>query len=103
VAPAAAMKVRWMHLAEHDLEAAFDYVRQENEDAARVLVERILSAVGMLGCHPHAGREGRLKGTRELVLAGTPYLAVYRIHRDTVQILAILHAARRWPSGFDGG
>ena len=94
------MKIRWMPLAEQDLEAAYDYVQQDNENAARQLVARILSVVGMLGRHPLAGREGRVKGTRELAVARTPYVIAYRIHRDEVQILAVLHGARRWPTSF---
>jgi toxin ParE1/3/4 len=94
------MTIRWMPLAEQDLEAAYDYVQQDNEDAAKRLVARIFSAVGMLSRHPLAGREGRVQGTRELVVAGTPYLIAYRIHRDEIQILAVLHGARRWPTAF---
>jgi len=90
-----------MPLAEQDLEAAYDYVQQDNENAARRLVKRILSGVGMLRRHPLAGREGRVRGTRELVVAGTPYVIAYRIHREEIQILAVLHGARRWPSAFN--
>jgi toxin ParE1/3/4 len=90
-----------MPLAEQDLEAAYDYVQQDNKDAARRLVKRILSGVGMLSRHPLAGRESRVRGTRELVVAGTPYVIAYRIHRDEIQILAILHGARRWPTAFN--
>jgi plasmid stabilization system protein ParE len=56
VAAAIAMRIRWTPLAEQDLEAAYDYVQQDNENAARRLVERILSGVGMLSRHPFAGR-----------------------------------------------
>jgi toxin ParE1/3/4 len=94
------MKVRWMPVAEQDLEAAYDYVRQDNEEAARKLVARIFTSVGMLMRHPFAGREGRVKGTRELVVARTPYIVAYRIHEAEIQILAVLHAAQRWPSTF---
>ena len=89
-----------MPLTEQDLEAAYDYVQQDNENAAKQLVARVFSAVGMLTRHPLAGREGRLKGTRELVVAATPYVIAYRIHRDEIQILAVLHSARRWPTTF---
>jgi toxin ParE1/3/4 len=90
-----------MPLAEQDLEAAYDYVQQDNEDAAKQLVARIFSAVRMLTRHPLAGREGRVQGTRELVVVGTPYVIAYRIHRDQIQILAVLHGARRWPTAFN--
>jgi len=95
------MKIRWMPLAEQDLEAAYEYVRQENEDAAKQLVGRIFSSVGMLSRYPRSGREGRVKGTRELVVARTPYLIAYRVHEDEIQILAVLHGAQRWPKTFN--
>ena len=94
------MNVRWMPLAEQDLEAAYDYVRQDNEDAAGQLVARIFSSVSMLMRHPLAGREGRVKGTRELVVARTPYIVAYRIHEAEIQVLAVLHAAQRWAPRF---
>jgi toxin ParE1/3/4 len=90
-----------MPLAEQDLEAAYDYVQQDSENAAKRLVKRIFSAVGMLTRHPLAGREGRVQGTRELVVVGTPYVIAYRIRREEIQIPAVLHGARRWPTAFN--
>jgi len=42
------------------------------------------------------GRAGRRSGTRELPVPGTPYLLVYRVKRESVQMLAVLHGARDW-------
>jgi toxin ParE1/3/4 len=44
-----------------------------------------------------SGRPGRIKETRELVIAGTPYIAAYVIRGDIIRILRILHSARLWP------
>jgi toxin ParE1/3/4 len=38
--------------------------------------------------------------TRELVILGTAYVASYRIVGDEIQVLAVLHGARRWPDSF---
>jgi plasmid stabilization system protein ParE len=35
------------------------------------------------------------------VVPGTPYIVAYRIHLATIEILAVIHGARRWPSRFD--
>jgi toxin ParE1/3/4 len=35
--------------------------------------------------------------TRELVISGLPYLVVYRIRGDVIEITRILHGAQRWP------
>jgi toxin ParE1/3/4 len=43
------------------------------------------------------GRQGRAPGTRELVIARTPFIVAYRLHNETIEILRILHGAQRWP------
>ncbi len=101
MAASVAMTIHWMPLAEQDLEAAYDYVRQRSENAAQEVAARIFSAVGMLMRHPYAGREGRVRGTRELPVTRTPYVVVYRLRADEIQILSVLHGARRWPETFD--
>jgi toxin ParE1/3/4 len=61
------------------------------------LVTRIVEAIETLCDHPHLGRPGRVAGTRELVIAETPYVVPYRVVDDGVEILAVIHGARRWP------
>jgi toxin ParE1/3/4 len=51
----------------------------------------------MLADHPHMGRAGRVDGTRELVVARTPYLVVYRVISTEVRIIRVLHSAQCWP------
>ena len=64
-------------------------------------MDGILNAVGYLAIHPHAGREGRVKSTRELIIPGTPYFVAYRVkNEDTVEVLAVIHGKRRWPATF---
>jgi len=57
----------------------------------------IREAVERLADFPHRGRPGRLEGTRELVVAGTPYLVVYRTKGTSLRILRLLHGAQDWP------
>jgi addiction module RelE/StbE family toxin len=94
------MKIRWMPLAELDLEAAYAYVRQDNPKAASRLVARVFRAVEMLSRYPSAGHPGRVPATRELSIAHTPYIVAYRYTQDQIQILAVIHGARRWPMSF---
>jgi len=56
----------------------------------------IYQGIGMLAEFPKFGRTGRKPGTRELVFSGLPYLTIYRIHGDAVEILRILHGAQEW-------
>lgn len=63
-------------------------------------MRRLVEAAAFLAYHPEIGRLGRVSGTRELVVAGTPYIFVYRV-KATIEILTILHTARKWPDRFD--
>jgi plasmid stabilization system protein ParE len=59
-----------------------------------------MSAVERLEQFPQMGRPGRVARSRELVVTGTVFLAAYRMKGESVQILAVLHAKRKWPKGF---
>ncbi len=48
-----------------------------------------------LRAFPHRGRPGRIAGTREVVRA--PYIVVYRVMPDAVEILRIYHGAQNRP------
>jgi toxin ParE1/3/4 len=73
-------------------------VPSDNPRAAARLLEHIRTVSDLLAEHPSLGREGRVKGTRELVAPGVPYIIAYRVVSDEVQTLTVMHAARRWPS-----
>ena len=95
------MTIRWARGATRQLAAAHAYVAADSVKAADRLVLQITEAVKLLGAHPNAGREGRVKNTRELVIFGTPYLVAYRVKtRNTIQVLAVLHGKRRRPESF---
>ncbi|MBZ5540558.1 MAG: type II toxin-antitoxin system RelE/ParE family toxin [Acidobacteriia bacterium] len=89
------MRVRWLRTALANLEA--EYIAEDNPAAAGRVVQRILRAVDLLKENPAMGRAGRVAGTRELVVADTPYIIPYRVRGDAVEILRVFHAARKWP------
>jgi addiction module RelE/StbE family toxin len=90
-------KVEWTVPALDDLVAAGDYIAQENPEAAQRLASRVQEAVEHLREYPNLGRPGRLSDTKELVVSGTPFIAVYWIKQGGIQILRLLHHAQRWP------
>jgi toxin ParE1/3/4 len=94
------MQIRWVRLALQDLEEIAGFISQNNPEAARELVRRIRNATQILAEHPHSGRAGRIPGTRELVIGGTQYIVPYRVVGDEVQILRVLHGAKKWPKRF---
>jgi toxin ParE1/3/4 len=95
------VNVRWTQTALRDLEAIGDHVAKDKPAAASRLVDAIFDRTGMLRRHPEAGRPGRIAGTRELVVSGTPYIVPYRVREGDVEILAVFHGARRWPPALD--
>ena len=95
------MRIVWTEPAARALESIQDYIARENRRAAREVSQRVLKAVSQLGEHPKMGRMGRVRGTLELVIPGLPYIVPYRIKGEEVQILAVFHAARKWPEEFD--
>jgi toxin ParE1/3/4 len=44
------------------------------------------------------GRSGETLNTRELVIAGTPWIVVYTLTNGDVWIERVRHAAEEWPS-----
>jgi toxin ParE1/3/4 len=94
------VKLRWVEGAVEDLQSAHDYLEAESPKAALDTVDRIMSAVQRLEQFPNMGRAGRVAGSRELVVTGTPFVVAYRLKAESVQILAVLHAARKWPRRF---
>jgi toxin ParE1/3/4 len=94
------MTVVWLRKAERDLETLYRTAVAENPVAALEVLTRIDEIVRKLGEFPSMGRPGRVLGTRELVVDGTPYILPYRVRNGVVQILRVLHGARRWPLRF---
>ena len=96
----AALKLVWTKLAIEDLEDAYDYIAATNPEAATDIIERIEKAISTLRLTPGMGRLGRISGTRELVVTRTPFIVPYRVIGDRLEIIAVIHAARRWPDSF---
>jgi addiction module toxin, RelE/StbE family len=91
------MKIAWTKRAIADLNAAYDYVAEAAPDAAEVIIERIEKSLESLRQFPEMGRPGRVKDTREVVVPRTPFILPYRVRKNRIEILAVLHSARRWP------
>ena len=94
------MQLKWTLAASRDLDSVEQYIRRANPGAAIETVLEIVRDVGMLAEHPGLGRPGRVEGTRELVIAGLPYVVAYLHRGDTVTVLRILHGAMKWPERF---
>jgi len=94
------VRVNWLGAARANLIAVSEYIAQDNPDASAKTVVAITRAVESLKRFPAAGRPGRVPGTRELVVSGTPYIVPYRVRGNIVEVLRVFHASRKWPGHF---
>jgi len=94
------MKLIWSDAAQADREYIYDYIDGNNPRAAIAVDNHLEEAVERLMRFPMSGRIGRVDGTRELVVTGTPYIAAYQVTDRIVRILRILHGAQEWPDDF---
>ena len=91
------MKLVWHPLAMADRECIMNFIAREKPLAALALDESFEAHADRIEANPHLYRPGRLAGTREAVVHPN-YVMVYRIEGETITLLRVLHAARRWPS-----
>jgi len=94
------LKIEWLPVAELNRERQLAHIEERDPWAAIDMGDAIDAAVRHLADHPRMGRPGRVPGTRELVVSGTPYIVAYRVDPDAVVILRLLHGAQRWLAEF---
>lgn len=96
------MQLKWTDLAEADLESIESYIAKENSLSIAIdVVLRIIDSVHLvLSDYPRAGRQGRVKNTRELVVDGVPFIVIYRENTKSncIEILRVLHDSQQWPT-----
>lgn len=95
------MTIVWSPEAIADLISLRAYIAKDSPAGARRVALRILHDIEiLLPDNPHIGWPGRVSGTRELVIPGTPYIVPYRVQGGDIQILRVYHGATRWPERF---
>jgi toxin ParE1/3/4 len=97
--------LRWSKRAWSEWQALQDYIASDNPAAAERVGADILRALELPRRFSESGRPGRVEGTREIVITGTPYLAAYEVHDDVIYVITVQHGAQEWPSRFpkEGG
>jgi toxin ParE1/3/4 len=91
------MQVRWSTAASQDLFQIIEYIRRENAPAAQRVAKAIYDNISSLSLFPHRGRVGRVEGTRELPVPSLPFLVIYRVTHEAIEIAGVIHGAQRWP------
>ncbi len=91
------MEVRWSPQAFEDLELIFRRIQKDNPRAAHEVIKTLYDGCTALESFPNRGRIGRMKGRRELIIPPLPYVVVYQVKAEAVEISRIYHAAQDWP------
>jgi len=95
--------IEWTEQATRQLDHVHDYIALSNsEEVAARIVMQIVTSVQQLTAFPMSGRSGRVRGTRELVISNTPFMAAYAtdLDNDRIVVLAVYHGAQQWPEAF---
>ena len=82
-----------------DFEALRDYLKTNHSELVKSTIRKLYDAARSLKRFPNRGRIGRKEGTRELVMVPLPYVIVYRVGPEVVNILRMIHTSEGWPQG----
>ena len=91
------MIIVWSPRAVEHLAHLRSYIERDNPNAANRVATVLLETVEHLAELPNLGRPGRVAGTRELVVPGTPFVIPYRLRGDRLEVLAVFHGRQKWP------
>jgi toxin ParE1/3/4 len=92
------MEVRWSLPAAQDLERICEGIERDQPEAARRVASTIYEQCARLKDFPNLGRaSSRMAGRRELTFAPLPYIVVYQVKPEVVEISRIFHGAQDWP------
>jgi plasmid stabilization system protein ParE len=92
------VNVVWSNRALKSLAEIHNHISKESDDAANRTVDGVLKRGDQLANFPRLGRiVNRYKrpGIRELI--ESPYRIIYRVRRETVEIIDVFHSAQLPP------
>jgi len=88
------MYIRWTPAAAADLQHINNYLKDHHPHYRQPTIRRLYETIRSLKESPHRGRPGREDGTRELLFPPLPYVAVYRVMDQSIEVLRIYHGAQ---------
>ena len=91
------MHIRWTPAAAADLQGISDYLKEHHPHYRQPTMHKLYEAIRSLKEWPGRDRIGREDGTRELLFPPTPYVAVYRVKEQTIEVMRVYHAAQDRP------
>jgi toxin ParE1/3/4 len=88
------MRIRWTPAAAADLQSISDYLKDHHPHYRDTTLRNLYRAITGLKRSPRRGRPGGEPGTREILFPPMPYVAVYRVGDQAIEVLRIYHAAQ---------
>jgi len=88
------MRIRWTPAAAADLGHISNYLKEHHRHYRQPTMRKLYEAIRSLRQWPLRGRVGREAGTPELLFPPLPYIAVYRVREQNIEVLRIYHAAQ---------
>jgi toxin ParE1/3/4 len=88
------VRIRWTPPAAADMQSISDYLGDHYPQYRQPTMRKLYGGIGALKDHPYRGRPGRVEGTRELLFAPMPYVAVYSLREASIEIWRIYHTSQ---------
>lgn len=88
------MRLEWREEAIADLERIdrwLSKIENANAIATRRRIDAAASKLERLG---DIGRPGKIEGSRELSVRSAPYVLVYKVLPDSIEVIAVYHTAQ---------
>jgi addiction module RelE/StbE family toxin len=97
------MKVYWTEHAKNELRALHDYIAQNSPRYAQGVVDRITQKSKLLKKFPLLGAEvPEYEDASIRELLHYPYRIIYRVRKDRIDIVSVVHGARQLPPEVPG-
>jgi addiction module RelE/StbE family toxin len=91
------MRIRWTPAAAADLQSISDYLKERYPHYRQPTMRKLYETIRSLKQWPRRGRPGSEEGTREILLPPLPYVAVYRVTEQAIEVLRVYHGAQDRP------
>jgi toxin ParE1/3/4 len=88
------MRIRWTAPAVADMQSINDYLKDHHPQYRQPTMRKLYKEIRALKDTPYRGRAGRVEGTREILFSPLPYIAVYRLHEQSIEVWRIHHTSQ---------
>lgn len=90
------LRLDWTTPAAEEFDRIQSFYQGIDARLGTVLAHRVHGAIRQLREMPNSGRPGLRPGTRERVVVKSPYVLVYRVRVDAIEILHVHHERQDW-------